>query len=89
MANPLPGIATGYLIIGSDKRGAIYGMYEHSEQAGMSPWYYWADVPAKQHTELHAVPCAFGPPPVKYRGICMSSLLSRSLTVNASASFER
>ncbi len=70
VSNPLPGIDTGYLIVGSDKRGAIYGVYEHSEQSGMSPWYYWADVPARKQSALYAVPCGFGPPTVKYRGIC-------------------
>lgn len=68
--NPFPGIDTGYVIIGSDKRGAIFGVYEHSEQAGVSPWYYWADVPPTQRAALHAIPCGFGPPTVKYRGIC-------------------
>ena len=34
------------VIAGSDKRGTIYGIYELSQQIGVSPWYDWADVPA-------------------------------------------
>lgn len=37
------------VIAGSDKRGTIYGLYDISEQIGVSPWYYWADVPPKSH----------------------------------------
>lgn len=40
VANPLPGVSRAYVIIGSDKRGTIYGLYEHSEQFGVSPWYW-------------------------------------------------
>ncbi len=32
--NPLPGIDNAYVIIGADKRGTIYGLYDHSEQFG-------------------------------------------------------
>jgi hypothetical protein len=32
--NPLPGLASAYVIIGADKRGSIYGLYDHSEQFG-------------------------------------------------------
>jgi len=43
--DPIPGIASGLVIAGSDKRGTIYGIYDLSEQIGVSPWYWWADVP--------------------------------------------
>jgi hypothetical protein len=36
------------VIAGSDKRGTIYGIYEMSQQIGVSPWYYWADVPVEK-----------------------------------------
>ena len=39
--NPLPGVAQALVIAGSDMRGTIYGIYELSEQIGVSPWYYW------------------------------------------------
>lgn len=31
VANPLPGIAKAYVMIGADKRGTIFAMYDHSE----------------------------------------------------------
>ncbi|MEO7999578.1 MAG: glycosyl hydrolase 115 family protein, partial [Gemmatimonadaceae bacterium] len=69
--NPLPGVDRALLIIGSDKRGTIYGIYELSEQIGVSPWYWWADVPAQQHPSIaiKAGSHVQGPPAVKYRGI--------------------
>src|ERR1041384_58482 len=44
--NPLPGVARALVIAGSDKRGTIYGVYDLSAQIGVSPWHWWADVPA-------------------------------------------
>jgi hypothetical protein len=32
--NPLPGVASAYVIIGADKRGTIFAIYDHSEQIG-------------------------------------------------------
>lgn len=34
VSNPLPGIQSAYVLIGADKRGTIYAMYDHSEQFG-------------------------------------------------------
>ncbi|MFO1486840.1 MAG: glycosyl hydrolase 115 family protein [Verrucomicrobiota bacterium] len=72
--NPLPGIDSALVICGSDKRGTIYGIYDLSEQIGVSPWYYWADVPIQHHKELYIRPGKFvqGPPSVKYRGIFLN-----------------
>lgn len=69
--NPAPGIKQALVIAGSDKRGTIYGIYELSEQLGVSPWYWWADVPPKKRSEAYVVPgrYASGEPVVKYRGI--------------------
>ncbi|KQQ40067.1 hypothetical protein ASF61_04510 [Duganella sp. Leaf126] len=68
---PLPGVERALVIAGSDKRGTIYGIYEISEQLGVSPWHWWADVPPRQRRTLFAVPgvTVQGPPAVKYRGI--------------------
>lgn len=33
--DPLPGIPEAYLVLGADKRGTIYALYEHSEQFGV------------------------------------------------------
>ncbi len=41
-------VIDGNLVIaGSDKRGTIYGIYDLSSMMGVSPWYYWADVPVE------------------------------------------
>ncbi len=71
---PLPGVASGLIIAGSDKRGTIYGIYELSEQIGVSPWYWWADVPVPHKDALFVKPghYAQGPPAVKYRGIFLN-----------------
>ncbi len=59
------------VIAGSDKRGTIYGIYELSEQLGVSPWYWWADVPARKRPAAYILKgrYASGEPKVKYRGI--------------------
>ena len=41
---PLNGVDDALVIVGSDKRGTIYGIYELSEQIGVSPWYDWAEM---------------------------------------------
>ncbi|GLB44507.1 putative glycosyl hydrolase family 115 [Lyophyllum shimeji] len=72
--NPLPGVDSAYVIIGADKRGTIFALYDHSEQFGVSPWYWWADVPTTKHAELFvaASGCSHGSPTVKYRGIFLN-----------------
>lgn len=42
--NPLPGLPSALVIIGADKRGTIFGMYELSEQIGVSPWYWYVSL---------------------------------------------
>lgn len=74
VSNPIPGVDTALVIAGSDKRGTIYGIYELSKQIGVSPWYYWADVPIEQHHNLFFNPGIYtaGEPAVKYRGIFLN-----------------
>ena len=71
---PLPGVASALVIAGSDKRGTIYGIYDLSEQIGVSPWYWWADVPVAHKDALFVKPGRFfeGEPAVKYRGIFLN-----------------
>ena len=59
------------VILGSDKRGIIYGIYEFSRQIGVSPWYWWADAPIARHEHLYVTRGEYtdGEPAVKYRGI--------------------
>ncbi|MEV0637837.1 glycosyl hydrolase 115 family protein [Streptomyces sp. NPDC050619] len=68
---PLPGVDRALVIAGSDRRGTIYGIYDTSERIGVSPWYWWADVPV-EHRDTLTVPA--GPlkryePSVRYRGV--------------------
>ena len=65
-------VVDGNLVIaGSDKRGTIYGIYDISERIGVSPWYWWADVPVRHQDEVwydggrKEQPS----PTIKYRGI--------------------
>jgi hypothetical protein len=71
IADPLPGVARGLVIAGSDRRGTAYGVYELSQRIGVSPWYWWADVTPLRRAELHLSDerIQIGPPAVKYRGI--------------------
>ncbi|RXG12017.1 glycosyl hydrolase family 67 [Leeuwenhoekiella aestuarii] len=59
------------VIAGSDKRGTIYGVYTLSEKIGVSPWYWWADVPVKKSKVLYITSKSFTDlgPKVQYRGI--------------------
>ena len=58
----------------SDKRGTIYGIYELSRQLGVSPWYWWADVPVEQHDEAYVKPGTYtdGEPAVEFRGLFLN-----------------
>lgn len=71
---PADGIASALVIAGSDKRGTIFGIYELSAQIGVSPWYYWADVPTTPQRELSIKPGIYteGEPAVRYRGIFLN-----------------
>jgi len=71
---PLPGVDRALVIVGSDKRGTIYGIYELSEQIGVSPWYWWADVPVTHHDSIFAktVRLVEAGPAVRYRGIFLN-----------------
>ncbi len=71
VSKPLNNIDNALVIVGSDKRGTIYGIYDLSEQIGVSPWYWWADVPAEHKDNLFIKAGKYlqGPPAVKYRGI--------------------
>lgn len=72
--HPLPGVNMALVIAGSDKRGTIYGIYELSRMLGVSPWYWWADVPVRKRSEVYVSDCyvASGEPKVKYRGIFLN-----------------
>lgn len=69
--DPAPGISRALLIVGSDRRGAAYGAFSVSEAAGVSPLYWWADVPVKKSKDLFVKPLSYisQEPSVKYRGL--------------------
>ena len=62
------------VVSGSDRRGAVYGIYELSEQIGVSPWYDWADAPVPRRTALSIARGTYtnGEPAVRYRGIFLN-----------------
>lgn len=72
--NPFPGVKSALVIVGSDKRGTIFGVYDLSEQMGVSPWHFWADAPTKKHDEIYVKNGLHtdGTPKVKYRGIFLN-----------------
>ncbi|MEO5890006.1 MAG: glycosyl hydrolase 115 family protein [Ferruginibacter sp.] len=69
--NPFKGIDNALVITGSDRRGTAFGIFELSRQMGVSPWYWWADVPVVKKTALYAKAnlLIIDSPKVKYRGI--------------------
>lgn len=71
---PVKGVDEALVIAGSDRRGTVYGIYELSEQLGVSPWYFWADTPIEHKDNLSVEPGFYtaGEPAVKYRGIFLN-----------------
>ncbi|AHG01821.1 hypothetical protein HALLA_00590 (plasmid) [Halostagnicola larsenii XH-48] len=70
----ISGVDSCVLIVGSDKRGTAYGVYELSERIGVSPWYWWADIPSETRESLVVEAGTYreGPPDVTYRGIFLN-----------------
>ena len=85
-------IVDGKLVIaGSDRRGSVYGIYELSRQIGVSPWYYWMDVPVKKQKEIYVKNGTYtdGEPAVRYRGLflndeapCLTSWVKNTFGTN-------
>ncbi|MFT4061250.1 MAG: glycosyl hydrolase 115 family protein [Edaphocola sp.] len=69
--NPFPGIDQALVVVGSDRRGTAYGLFEISQRAGVSPWVWWADAKPEPRKSLYVLPGTFvqKSPSVKYRGI--------------------
>jgi hypothetical protein len=72
--NPFPGVKRALVIVGSDKRGTIFGLFDLSRKIGVSPWYWWSDVPVPKQSNLYIKAGRFlsGEPKVKYRGIFLN-----------------
>jgi hypothetical protein len=71
---PWPGVDKALVITGSDKRGTAFGVFELSKQLGVSPWYWWADVPVKTSNECWYKSSSkqFEAPGITYRGIFLN-----------------
>jgi hypothetical protein len=68
---PMPGVDKALVVIGGDRRGTAFGVYEVAQAMGISPWAWWADVTPKRREALfvRAGVHRFGPPSVRYRGV--------------------
>ncbi|MFW6369808.1 MAG: glycosyl hydrolase 115 family protein [Bacteroidota bacterium] len=68
---PFSGVDEALVIVGSDRRGAAYGVFTISKEIGVSPWYWWADAPVKKNDVLFLEKDRYvsNAPSVKYRGI--------------------
>ncbi|OUJ72130.1 glycosyl hydrolase 115 family protein [Hymenobacter crusticola] len=71
---PLGKPGKALVVVGSDRRGTAYGVFELARRLGVSPWYWWADVPPPHHDNLYLTAGAYQsvPPSVKYRGIFLN-----------------
>lgn len=71
---PFPGVDKALVLAGSDKRGTIYAMLNLSREMGVSPWYWWADVPVEKKETVYVKAGRFvtESPKVKYRGIFLN-----------------
>ena len=69
--HPFPGVKKALVVAGSDRRGVAYGLFAISECMGVSPWYWWADVPVEHRNQitLSVKPFVSKSPSVKYRGL--------------------
>ena len=82
----------GQLVIaGSDRRGTVYGIYELSQQMGVSPWYWWMDVPVAKQRYVGILPGQYtdGEPAVEFRGLflndeapCLTSWVKNTFGTN-------
>jgi len=74
VTNPVAGVDQALVIAGSDRRGTAFGVFGLSEAIGVSPWYWWADVPVVQRPALYVSADSYVDPSpgVKYRGIFLN-----------------
>lgn len=67
---PFKGVDKALVIAGSDRRGTAYGLFSISEAIGVSPWYWWGDVPVEHRANLFVDADFISPEPsVKFRGL--------------------
>ena len=69
VADPVKGIKQALVIVGADRRGAVFGAYDLSEKIGVSPAYWFADVPVRHADALYLTAGSRrDQPKVRYRG---------------------
>lgn len=67
--NPFPNVSSALVIVGSDRRGAVFGTYDIAEHMGVSPWHWFADVPVKRRRDVTLpISTELDAPKVRYRG---------------------
>ncbi|AVQ08770.1 TPA: hypothetical protein HH295_14060 [Xanthomonas vasicola pv. zeae] len=67
--HPTPQIDRALVIVGADRRGAVFGTYDVSEKIGVSPWYWFADVATAHRSNLFITRGSVSDAPkVRYRG---------------------
>jgi len=71
LQKPFNEVGNALVIVGNDRRGTAFGIFELSRQMGVSPWYWWADVPVKKKANVYINNTIniVDSPKVKYRGI--------------------
>jgi hypothetical protein len=66
---PFPNVAQALVVVGSDRRGVVFGLYDLSEKIGVSPWSWWADVPVRRRAAVYVTAGSRrDQPKVRYRG---------------------
>lgn len=71
--SPFKGCDEAVVVAGSDYRGAAYGILSISERMGVSPWYWWADVPVKSLDNVYVSGKETSKSPtIRYRGIFLN-----------------
>lgn len=67
--SPWPNVPRALIVVGSDRRGAVFGAYDLSEKIGVSPWYWFADVPVERRPDVYVTAGTRNDQPkVRYRG---------------------
>jgi hypothetical protein len=61
-------------VVGADRRGTVFGVYALCEAIGVSPWWWWADVPARgrDHITIPYGTSVADHPSVAYRGVFLN-----------------
>jgi len=71
---PTSKITKAFIIAGTNPRGTAYGVFDLCQKIGVSPWYWWADVPILKQKKLVLKQKDFYSkvPSVKFRGIFLN-----------------